>query len=206
MLKPQIKSINLNSITINWSNIYCGKNGVYLIKLQICDNIKEWKTIYYGPKLEFKVDRLAVCTCYNFRIQNEGQKDWIYFKAATQDVGPYTSVIHMTRAVKLGKTSVIRKIAHIKPLLLNIENKENKTPIFQAIEARDLQIIHLLVALGANINKPQLYTNRTPLMFSIYKGELQAAKLLIDKVKAVSFDQRLKAYQVTKWPDHDDLI
>lgn len=67
-----------------------------------------------GKRTEFKVDGLAPCTCYIFRIQLEADENWTYFKAATDDEGPYSLVMHMSRAVKLGKMSLIRKIAHNK--------------------------------------------------------------------------------------------
>ena len=68
-----------------------------------------------------------------------------------------------------------------RPLLLNAENKEGQTPIIQAIIIKDLQVLQLLVTLGANVNVPLLNTNRTPLMIAVYTGYLQAASFLIDK-------------------------
>ncbi|XP_050304751.1 fibronectin type 3 and ankyrin repeat domains protein 1-like isoform X2 [Anthonomus grandis grandis] len=180
MQYPKTLIRNPNDVTISWENIYGENHNDF--KLQIRDEFKQWKTVYRGPKTLTKVDGLAPCTCYQFRLKtDENSEEWLEFKAATEDIGPYTSVIHMTRAVRLGKTSVIRKIAQMRPVLLNAENKENKTPIFQAIETGDLQIIQLLITLGANVNKPQRHTKRTALMFAIYRGELQAATLLMDK-------------------------
>lgn len=75
----------------------------------------------------------------------------------------------------------VKQSYNFRPSLLNAENKEHKTPIFQAIEAKDLQVLQLLITLGANVNKPLLHCERTALMFAIYKGELQAASLLLDK-------------------------
>ncbi|XP_076253497.1 ankyrin repeat and SAM domain-containing protein flippy [Rhynchophorus ferrugineus] len=147
------------------------------------DNCNCW--IYFrfssGRKAQFTVTGLAPCTCYNFRLKSVSDGEWSYFKAGTIDLGPYTSVMHMTRALKLGKTSVIRKISCLKPSLLNIENKERKTPLIQAIQNDDMQILQLLITLGANVNKPLLVTQRTPLMYAIYDGHLKAASLLIDK-------------------------
>ncbi|KAJ8978030.1 hypothetical protein NQ317_013558 [Molorchus minor] len=107
--------------------------------------------------------------------------DWTYFKAATADDGPYSLAMHMSRAVKLGKTSIIRKIAHVRPHLLETENKENKTPLIQAVESGDPQIVQLLIILGANINNPLQYNKRTALMVAVYRNRLQIASTLIEK-------------------------
>lgn len=68
-----------------------------------------------------------------------------------------------------------------RPYLLNVENKENKTPIIQAIEKNDVIIVNLLITLGANVNTPLFYNKRTPLMISVYNGYLDIASLLIEK-------------------------
>ncbi|XP_056640808.1 fibronectin type 3 and ankyrin repeat domains 1 protein [Diorhabda sublineata] len=107
-------------------------------------------------------------------------ENWIYFKGAT-DEGPFYTTMHMTRYVKLGKSSVVRKIANIRPYLLDTENRENKTPLIQSIEFNDIQMINLLISLGANVNKSVIYNKRSPLMIAIEKGRLQIARFLIDK-------------------------
>ncbi|KAJ8917849.1 hypothetical protein NQ315_010762 [Exocentrus adspersus] len=134
-----------------------------------------------GNKTQLKVDNLEPCTCYFFRIQLEPEGNWTHFKAATLDAGPYTLVLHMSRAVKLGKMPLIRKIAHYKPHLLETENKENKTPLVQAIETGDVQVLQLLINLGANVNTSLFYNKRTPLMIAVYIGKLQMASILVDK-------------------------
>lgn len=64
---------------------------------------------------------------------------------------------------------------------METENKENKTPLVQAIEAGDSQILQLLINLGANVNTPLSFNKRTPLMVAIYSGKLQMASILVDK-------------------------
>lgn len=52
----------------------------------------------------------------------------------------------------------------------------------QAIENDHLPIVtYLIVNMGANVNTPTLQTKRTPLMLALFKGNLEAAQLLIDK-------------------------
>ncbi|KAG5898104.1 hypothetical protein JTB14_027461 [Gonioctena quinquepunctata] len=136
---------------------------------------------FSGQKTQLRVGNLALCTCYSFRIKLESDNEWIYFKAATEVEGPYCSVMHMSRAVKLGKTPMVRKIAHTRPHLLEAENKENKTPLVQAIEVGDVQMLQLLIALGSSVNRALLYNKRTPLMIAVYEGQLQIASILIDK-------------------------
>lgn len=64
---------------------------------------------------------------------------------------------------------------------METENKENKTPLVQAIEAGDIQTLQLLINLGANVNTPLFFNKRTPLMVAVYTGKLQMASILIDK-------------------------
>lgn len=68
--------------------------------------------ILRGKRTEVKIPNLAACSCYSLRIKIKSNTDWIYFKAATEDEGPYSSVMHISRAIKMGNTSLIRKIAH----------------------------------------------------------------------------------------------
>ncbi|XP_018572987.1 uncharacterized protein LOC108912277 [Anoplophora glabripennis] len=113
------------------------------------------------------------------KVETDGK--WTYFKTATDDESPYSLVLHMSRAVKLGKMPLIRKIANNKPHLLETENKENKTPLVQAIESGDIQILQLLINLGASTNTPLFFNKRTPLMVAVYNGKLQMASILVDK-------------------------
>ncbi|XP_066258220.1 fibronectin type 3 and ankyrin repeat domains 1 protein-like [Euwallacea similis] len=206
MQLPKTIKRNLNDLTLSWKETYAYINSAnQRYRLEISDETKEWRAIYCGSKTEYKIDRLAPCTCYEFRLKLDNGV-WLNFKAATEDIGPYTSVMHLTRAVKLGKTSVIRKITNLRPDLLNAENKEHKTPIFQAIEAKDLQVLHLLITLGANVNKPLLYSLRTPLMFAIYKGELQAALFLLEKGARTS-DTDINGLNIVHYAvDSNDLM
>ncbi|KAL1490682.1 hypothetical protein ABEB36_013337 [Hypothenemus hampei] len=122
MQPPKCLHRNLHDISISWEEIkefgsYEDSSKVY--QLQINNEVKQWTTIYCGKNTLFKVDSLAPCRSYSFRIRIKSQEsDWVYFKAATVDPGPYTSVIHMTRAIKLGNTSNIRKIAQISSVFL----------------------------------------------------------------------------------------
>lgn len=75
---------------------------------------------FSGKQTEFKALKLAPCTCYDFRVKVEDDEDWIYFKAATEDNGLNFSVMHMSRAVRLGKMSVLRKIAHHRSVFVNV--------------------------------------------------------------------------------------
>lgn len=153
-----------------------------------------------GPKSSVKVDELGVCTLYFFQlcfIIGDCTSEWMSFRAGT-DCGPYL-VMHMTRTLKIGSTSMIRKLAQLRfsfnnfrmvhlvnlnnfrPILLELENKEFKTPLMQVIENNDLQMTHFLLNMGANVNTSTLIGKRTPLMICIYKGNIQIASLLIDK-------------------------
>lgn len=70
---------------------------------------------------------------------------------------------------------------HFRPLLLEVENKNLKTPLIQAIEKGDLSLVTLLITLGANVNNLSSYTNRSPIMTAVSLGFLNIAALLIDK-------------------------
>lgn len=81
---------------------------------------------FRGSKTNKKLDDLGVCTLYFFRLcfltsnnNNNSEDDdgnytseWLSFKAGT-DCGPYL-VMHMTRALKTGNTSMIRKLAQLR--------------------------------------------------------------------------------------------
>ncbi|KAK4875081.1 hypothetical protein RN001_011503 [Aquatica leii] len=164
-----------------------GSQNVY------CDSLtskypKEYAS-FSGSKTECLVENLKPCSCYNFRIQCLGS-DWLYFKSSTAII-PYF-VMHMTRAVKFGDTSIIRKIISVRPALLETANKESKTPLIQSIENQNYQMVSFLVNIGANVNNSSLITQRTPLMVALYYSNLQITKFLIDKgadLKAVDCNQ-----------------
>lgn len=71
---------------------------------------------------------------------------------------------------------------------METHNREDKTPLMQAIENGDLGITTFLINnMGANVNTATLSTKRTPLMVAIFKGELEIAQFLIDKGANVDF-------------------
>lgn len=73
-------------------------------------------------------------------------------------------------------------MAVFRPHLLETRNSEDKTPLMQAIENGDLGMVVFLVNnMGANVNTATMYTQRSPLMLAIFKGELEIAQFLCDK-------------------------
>lgn len=64
---------------------------------------------------------------------------------------------------------------------MEAHDKEDKTPLMQAIENDDLAVVAFLINMGANVNTATFYTKRTPLMLAVYRGKLQIAQLLCDK-------------------------
>lgn len=99
-----------NHVGFSWKDAEVLRDGICV--LQMLDEMKRWAPVYWGPRKELRIAGLAPCTCYDFRIKPEDGQDWIRFKGATLD-GPYLAM-HMTRAIKFGKTPLIRKIAHAR--------------------------------------------------------------------------------------------
>lgn len=126
--KPKTIERNQNDLVLSWDNFFeCDTNTEKFI-LQIKNNIKEWVTIYWyfldhylyllcymcynfrGPKTRFRVENLEPCNCYDFRLklQSDTTNNWYQFRGATSE-GPYL-VMHMSRAIKLGNSTAVRKI------------------------------------------------------------------------------------------------
>nr|XP_966762.1 PREDICTED: fibronectin type 3 and ankyrin repeat domains 1 protein [Tribolium castaneum] len=174
--KPVMINRGQNHVSFSWKDVK--ELSDLTCVLQVLNELKEWAVVYWGPKNEVTVKDLAPCTCYDFRIKSESS-EWIQFKGATLD-GPYVTM-HLTRAIKIGKTPLIRKIAHSRPVLLEVENKYMKTPLVQAIEKNDPTLVNFLITLGANVNTPSFYTRKSPLAVAVSLGHLSVANLLIDK-------------------------
>lgn len=68
-----------------------------------------------------------------------------------------------------------------RPSLLEIENKELKTPLIQVIERGNIQMVQFLLNMGANPNTSTLIGGRTPIMIALFHGYIQIASLLVDK-------------------------
>ncbi|XP_044271132.1 fibronectin type 3 and ankyrin repeat domains 1 protein [Tribolium madens] len=175
--KPVMINRGQNHVIFSWNDIK--ELNDFTCVVQMLNELKEWVVIYWGPKNEVKVKDLAPCTCYDFRIKPESSEKWTHFKGATLD-SPYMTM-HFTRAIKTGKTPLIRKIAHARPILLEVENKYMKTPLVQAIEKNDPTLVNFLITLGANINTPAFYTKKSPLAIAVSLGHLSVAHLLVDK-------------------------
>lgn len=114
------------------------------------------------------MDRLAPCTCYDFRLKRTNT-DWVHFKAATEDLGPYTSVIHITRAVKMGKTSVIRKIAQLRHLFSTFSHS--------GMDVRQKLQFQTLVA---QCRKQRAQDSNIP----SYRGERSASSAVINYIRS----------------------
>ncbi|KAF5296680.1 hypothetical protein FQR65_LT10221 [Abscondita terminalis] len=173
--KPKTVSNTINTILLSWNDLF-ESDSTY--NLQIQNDFDDWKNVYWGTNTVFLVKNLSPCRSYNFRIQCLEQ-NWIYFKSATSLI-PYF-VMHMSRAVKFGDTSIIRKIATKKPILLETESKEGDTPLIRAIKNQNFQMVLFLINIGANVNTCIALNQRTPLMVALYHPNLQIAGLLIDK-------------------------
>ncbi|KAF5269719.1 hypothetical protein FQA39_LY08642 [Lamprigera yunnana] len=176
-IKPKTIQTTINSILLSWKNVFNSSN-IAVYNVQIQTDFGNWKTVYWGSKSQCLVDALAPCNIYNFRIKSLDW-DWLYFKSATACI-PYF-MMHMTRAVKFGDTSMIRKIIMKRFVLLETRNKGDKTPLIQAVEDGNLPMVTFLLNIGANINNTTLITDRTPLMVALFRNNLKIAKHLIKK-------------------------
>ncbi|CAH0554461.1 unnamed protein product [Brassicogethes aeneus] len=177
-LKPQTIARTRNEISLNWEKIFPKHNNAEYT-LQILDEFKEWKKIYSGPQTTFKVTNLAPCSVYSFRVSLKDTSNWLEFKSATSEDLENSS--HMARAIKMKNTNTVKKIAQNNPRLLETENKELRTPLVQAIDNNDFQMVQCLHNLGVNVNNHISLAQRTPLMISVYLGYLDIAQFLISK-------------------------
>ncbi|XP_063907642.1 fibronectin type 3 and ankyrin repeat domains 1 protein isoform X2 [Zophobas morio] len=154
--KPVMINRGQNHVTVSWENVDELQGECVL---EVVDELKKWAVVYRGEKKEVRVKGLAPCTCYDFRVKRV-DGEWVSFKGATNE-GPFL-VMHLSRAVKVGKMALVRKIAHARPLLLEVENKEMKTPLRLAVEKNDVQMMSLL-------------------MSAVSLGHLAVANFLVDK-------------------------
>lgn len=123
--KPAMINRGQNYVVFSWKEVEELCDGTCV--MEVLDELKEWAVVYWGEKKEVRIGDLAPCTCYDFRIRKEEGGEWVEFKGATLD-GPYLAM-HLTRAVKFGKTALIRKIAHAR--YINADNfNNNKEVIF----------------------------------------------------------------------------
>ncbi|KAJ3643964.1 hypothetical protein Zmor_026644 [Zophobas morio] len=173
--KPVMINRGQNHVTVSWENVDELQGECVL---EVVDELKKWAVVYRGEKKEVRVKGLAPCTCYDFRVKRV-DGEWVSFKGATNE-GPFL-VMHLSRVVKVGKMALVRKIAHARPLLLEVENKEMKTPLRLAVEKNDVQMVGLLITLGANVNTSSLYKKMSLLMSAVSLGHLAVANFLVDK-------------------------
>lgn len=111
--KPVMINRGQNHVIFSWKDIKLLNDCICVV--QILNDLKKWVVVYWGAKNELKIKDLAPCTCYDFQIKPETSQDWIQFKGATLE-GPFFTM-HLTRAIKIGKTPLIRKIAHSRLLI-----------------------------------------------------------------------------------------
>ncbi len=63
---------------------------------------------------------------------------------------------------------------------LESKNRENDTPLFRAVEWKNIEMVKLLVSLNVNIEARYIYGN-TALLKAAYQGDLEIVKFLISK-------------------------
>ncbi|GJQ75927.1 hypothetical protein Trydic_g17986 [Trypoxylus dichotomus] len=179
---------DVNTILLSWESLVNEYEDVNVTESHLFISTREgWKFLFRGTKTQYLVRSLEPSTCYTFKLKiydGNKQVDNIKFRAST-DFEPYYN-FHITRAVSRSKATLLRKVVAQRPLLLELENRENKTPLAMVAENDDLPMANLLITLGANVNTPLMWNNRTPLMISIFHGNLQIATLLLDKGADVS--------------------
>ncbi|KAI4461909.1 ankyrin repeat ph and sec7 domain containing protein secg-related [Holotrichia oblita] len=178
---------DLNTILLSWDNIISEYENLNLESILFVKKKQGWNYLYRGTKTQYLVNDLEPSTCYTFKLKiydADEVIDTIKFKASTE-FEPYYN-FHIIRAITKGKTSLLRKVAAQRPLLLELENKDNKTPLIIVAEIGDLSMASLLITLGANVNSQLMGSKRTPLMVSLFHNNLQISALLLDKGADIS--------------------
>ena len=84
-----------------------------------------------------------------------------------------------TRAITIGIQTVIDAILYSDHCDVNAINRDERSPLFVAVEYGRLQVVEQLLSLGADINKSD-YRKTSPLIMAIRQGHTMIAKYLIE--------------------------
>ena len=86
----------------------------------------------------------------------------------------------LVKAIKSGDLEKLRKLINIDKT--SIKEASGTIILSDAVKENNLEIVHLLIELGAEVNDENriLYDHETPLAIAASKGNLEIVKLLVD--------------------------
>ncbi|XP_053698549.1 uncharacterized protein LOC128745500 [Sabethes cyaneus] len=160
-----------------------------LFKVEKCYSCKrnQWDVVHWGTAWSVTVRNLEQNLCYSFRInvlkQDTDDDSFIYvrrsgmFKSFTLPDVPSTTAVF--RAVKKSQPELIRKQLSIKPELVNVP-VNGETLLYQAVRTGNVEVIDLLLELGANVNLGVPMNGETPLHLAVYNKNIKMVRHLIE--------------------------
>ncbi|XP_055540447.1 putative ankyrin repeat protein RF_0580 [Wyeomyia smithii] len=160
-----------------------------LFKVEKCYSCKrnQWEVVYWGTAWSVTVRNLEQNLCYSFRInvlkQDRDDDSFIYlrrsgiFKSFTLPDVPSTTAVF--RAVKKSQPGLIRKQLSIKPELINVP-VNGETLLYQAVRTGNVEVVDLLLELGADVNLGVPMNGETPLHLAVYNKNIKMVRHLLE--------------------------
>ncbi|XP_058466242.1 putative ankyrin repeat protein RF_0580 [Malaya genurostris] len=160
-----------------------------LFKVEKCYSCRRnrWDVVHWSKERSVVVRNLEQNLCYSFRInvlrQDEEDGRFTYlrrskiFKSFTLPDVP--SAVAVFRAVKKNQLALTRRFLSAKPELVNVP-VNGETLLYQAVRNNSLEVVDLLLELGANIHLGIPVIGETPLQLAIYNRNIKMARHLIE--------------------------
>ncbi|XP_053670789.1 putative ankyrin repeat protein RF_0381 [Anopheles nili] len=161
-----------------------------LFKVEKCYSVKRdrWDTVYWGADTNLTVRYLEQNLCYSFRAsilhQPSDGANFHYayqspiFKACTLPNVPSTMGLY--RAVKKGQPSLVRRLLHTRPELVDVP-VHGETFLYRAVRSGSPELVNALLDAGANVDLGVPDTRVTPLHLAVYQRNLTLVRLLIER-------------------------
>lgn len=132
----------------------------------------------------------------------------------------------LTISASRGNLKLLEELLNVAPELVNLEDRDGRTPLFFACLYNDkkvaLEMAKLLIEKGANVNLPCFYDfsenefsvekNSTPLAIAAKRGNEEQVQLLLSHgaiirtkkpVEIKSYDEEFNDYRILKIPPED---
>ncbi|XP_024216193.1 fibronectin type 3 and ankyrin repeat domains protein 1 [Halyomorpha halys] len=185
LMKPKLHYVRstLHSIFLRWDTDKQTTDPIYRIEMK--DNTYVWITKYWGMKTHCEIKGLGPETLYYFRLgvsfESDGDEVQSDILVTATNVGP-PILFYLFKSAERGDVQGLKDFLSERKDLAALDafDKKGETALIKGVKKGSQDIVKTLLLAGADVNQGALGSQRTPLMYACFLGDLELATILIE--------------------------
>ncbi|XP_050440072.1 fibronectin type 3 and ankyrin repeat domains 1 protein-like [Adelges cooleyi] len=166
-----------NSVVLEWNKPPELTDALY--QLEVKEKGRNWVVIYKGFGTRFQVNNLSGGFSYQFRliVKPRGAMPIVVTASCVIKNEP-PSITQFQQSINQNLPALFREFLDTRPKDINIYNDVGDCALSRACAAGHADMVLTLIQNGADVNLPNMFMKKTPLMTAAFHGRCDIIRIL----------------------------